>query len=137
MMVEQNEGILHYHSEIDDVDIIADHTHLKNVLFNLIDNAIKYSSQSPEIHLNTSSLRGKVRISIKDNGIGVEKNDIAKLFDKFFRVSTGNVHNAKGFGLGLYYVKLISDAHDWELQVSSKPGVGSTFNIFINPENEA
>ncbi len=137
MMVEQNDGIMHYHSKIDDVDIVADHTHLKNVLFNLIDNAVKYSSQSPEIHLNTTHSRGKIKISVKDNGIGIEKNDIGKLFDKFYRVSTGNVHNAKGFGLGLYYVKLISDAHEWELQVTSKLGIGSTFNIFINPDHEA
>ena len=134
LLVEQNNGKLNFNCQINDVDIRADHTHLKNVLYNLIDNAIKYNDQNPVIDLDVAQADGSIHVQVKDNGIGIEKGHISKLFDKFFRVSTGNVHDAKGFGLGLYYVKLICDAHNWDIRVSSRPGQGSVFTIIMKSD---
>lgn len=134
LLVEQNGGTLAFHSSAGDIDIRADHTHLKNVLYNLVDNAIKYSGGAPSIDLNVDQVGEQLRVSIGDKGIGIEKGHIAKLFEKFFRVSTGNVHDAKGFGLGLYYVKLICDAHDWTIDVKSQPGNGSIFTILMKTD---
>lgn len=131
-LVEQNNGLLHYHSEIEDIDIVADHTHFKNVLYNLIDNAIKYSSGSPDITLSLTGTPSKVSATITDNGIGIEPHHLSKIFDKFYRVSTGNVHDTKGFGLGLHYVKNVCDLHGWTLNVESTPGHGSSFKINID-----
>lgn len=132
LLIEQKGGKMSFVSHLEDEDIHADHTHLKNVLYNLIDNAIKYSDNPPEIELKVFEQSQKVCISISDNGIGIEKSNQSKLFDKFFRVSTGNVHDAKGFGLGLYYVKLICDGHHWDIGVDSQLGQGSTFTISID-----
>jgi two-component system phosphate regulon sensor histidine kinase PhoR len=132
-LVEQKQGAFNYHNSLEDIDIQADSTHLKNVLYNLVDNALKYSGSHPSISLSAFLQKGNVHIHINDQGIGIEKSQIGKLFDKFFRVSTGNIHNAKGFGLGLYYVKIICDAHDWEISVDSILHQGSSFKIIIKP----
>jgi two-component system phosphate regulon sensor histidine kinase PhoR len=131
LLVEQNNGS--FTSEITgDLPVIsADEVHLKNVLFNLVENGIKYSNEPPQIHFSVHSQNDKTTISIKDKGIGIEKSHLQKLFDKFYRISTGNVHDAKGFGLGLYYVKMITDMHNWQLHVDSIPNEGSTFSILI------
>lgn len=114
--------------------IKADKDHLTNILYNLLDNAVKYTQGSPQIEVSTQDIVGKkpmLLLSIKDNGIGIKKEYHKKVFEKFFRVPTGNVHNVKGFGLGLDYVKKIADAHQWKLSLKSNEGKGSCFEIMI------
>jgi len=112
-------------------NIRADRLHLNNILYNLIDNAIKYSYQNPEVQLATRNEGGQLIVSIKDNGIGINKENQQRVFDKFYRVPTGDVHNVKGFGLGLFYVKNICDAHEWELQLDSEVGKGTEIEMRI------
>jgi two-component system phosphate regulon sensor histidine kinase PhoR len=111
--------------------ILADRMHLMNIIRNLIDNAKKYSKQPHFISLNTLSDERFVFIAIEDKGIGIAKEHLARIYDKFYRVPTGNLHNVKGFGLGLNYVKEMIKMHKWELDVESEPGVGTTFVIRI------
>lgn len=111
--------------------LLADETHLFNVMYNLIDNAIKYTPQHPQISIETRDDSKGLRILIRDNGIGISSANQKKIFDKFYRVPKGNIHDVKGFGLGLSYVKQVIEAHQGTIVVSSEPGVGSTFEIFI------
>ena len=111
--------------------IKADKVHLTNVISNLIDNAIKYSPKKPTIHIKTRNLNNGIIIDVKDFGIGISKENTTKIFDKLFRVPTGNVHDVKGFGLGLSYVKAIIDKHQGSIKVSSQIGKGSTFSIHL------
>ncbi len=112
-------------------NIKADRLHLNNILYNLIDNAIKYSYEHPEVRLTTRNEGKQLIIGIQDNGIGISKENQLRVFDKFYRVPTGDVHNVKGFGLGLFYVKNICDAHDWGLQLNSQPGKGTEIEMQI------
>ncbi|MDR6196751.1 HAMP domain-containing sensor histidine kinase [Siphonobacter sp. SORGH_AS_0500] len=109
--------------------IQADLMHLTNALYNLLDNAIKYSSQHPEISIRTEVIKQRVRIDIQDWGIGISKEHQSRIFHKFFRVPTGNVHNVKGFGLGLYYVKTITEAMGGQVTMESVEGQGSCFTL--------
>jgi two-component system phosphate regulon sensor histidine kinase PhoR len=111
--------------------LYADPVHLTNVLFNLVDNAVKYCKLSPEIQMSVQAEKEGYRIEIQDNGIGIRKEDQKLIFDKFYRVPTGNIHDVKGFGLGLYYVKLIVDAHHGKIEVRSNPDKGTTFSIWL------
>ena len=111
--------------------VLADEMHLTNILYNLLDNAAKYSVKEPIIDVSTRSTKKGVIISIKDNGPGIEKEFHKLIFEKFFRVPTGNIHNVKGFGLGLHYVKSIVQAHDGTVKMTSKMGEGCTFEVFI------
>ena len=111
--------------------IQADKLHLSNVIYNLLDNAIKYCKDKPIVKVITRVVDSKAEISFIDNGIGIASENIEKLFLKFFRVPTGDVHNVKGFGLGLYYTKNICDAHGWDIRVNSELDKGSTFTIKI------
>ncbi len=111
--------------------IEADKVHLTNIVYNLLDNANKYSPEAPEIHIRTENISTGVILKITDKGIGMSKEASQKIFDKFYRVSTGNVHDVKGFGLGLSYVKNIIDMHQGSINVKSEPGKGSTFKIII------
>jgi two-component system, OmpR family, phosphate regulon sensor histidine kinase PhoR len=115
--------------------IKADEVHIGNVIHNLIDNAIKYCDKEPEVKIATKNLGSAIQLVIQDNGIGIKKEDIKMIFDKFFRVSTGNVHNVKGFGLGLYYVKLIVESHGGKISVKSQIGQGTSF-IIVLPINK-
>ncbi|KXK37106.1 MAG: HAMP domain-containing histidine kinase [Saprospiraceae bacterium] len=117
--------------------IEADRLHFVNIIANMIDNAIKYSREDPRVQVILSELPNRIQVSVKDNGVGIDKENQKKLFEKFYRVSTGNLHDVKGFGLGLYYVKNICDAHGWNLTVASVPGEGSEFIISIPNFNEA
>lgn len=108
-----------------------DPVHVTNVIYNLLDNAVKYCEQVPQITIHTSDSNGGFLLSISDNGIGMKREDIKMIFDKFYRVPTGNLHNVKGFGLGLYYVKLIVEQHGGRIQVKSSPGKGSTFFLWF------
>ncbi len=109
--------------------IVADKLHLTNVIYNLLDNAVKYSKKEPFITISTSNKGDDLILEIEDRGIGIEKKYIKKIYDKFFRVPTGNIHNVKGFGIGLNYVKNIVSAHKWKINAESKPGAGSRFII--------
>lgn len=111
--------------------IQADRLHLTNVVNNLLDNALKYCADTPRVVVTTACNKGRVTLSIKDNGIGIAKENTKKIFHKFYRVPTGNVHDVKGFGLGLYYVRNICQAHRWQLRVESTPGAGTDFQISI------
>lgn len=110
--------------------IRADENHTAMVLVNLIENAIKYSRE-PHVIITTASENAHYSISVKDNGIGIERKYIKLLFKKFFRVPTGNVHNVKGFGLGLNFVKKVIDAHNGKIIVNSLPGIGTEFKIVL------
>ena len=105
--------------------INCDKLHLTNVLYNIIDNAIKYSVECPEIRIETSEKEGFLYLSISDNGIGIAKEHIQKVKNKFFRVPTGKVHNVKGFGLGLFYVSEVCKAHQWHWEIRSNLGKGT------------
>ena len=109
--------------------IIGDQVHLSNVLYNLLDNANKYSSSKPEILVKTCNEAGYLVLTVKDSGIGIPKEDQKKIFDKFYRVSTGNIHNVKGFGLGLSYVKRIIEMHEGSIELSSKKNIGTIITI--------
>jgi len=111
--------------------ILADRMHLMNVIRNLIDNAKKYSPKPPFITIGTRNESHALVVWIEDRGIGIPKEHLAKIYNKFYRVPTGNLHNVKGFGLGLNYVKEIINLHKWKIQVSSELGVGTKFEIFI------
>ncbi|TWW02227.1 HAMP domain-containing histidine kinase [Chitinophaga pinensis] len=109
--------------------IKADDVHFSNVIFNLLDNAIKYSKENLEVVISTHNTRKSLIITIADNGIGMSRDTISRIFEKFYRAHTGNVHNVKGFGLGLSYVKAIVDAHKGKIKVESTIGKGSKFTL--------
>jgi two-component system phosphate regulon sensor histidine kinase PhoR len=111
--------------------INADRMHLMNVIRNLVDNAIKYSGKPPKIKVSTRNENNLLIVSILDKGIGIPKDALPKIFNKFYRVPTGNLHNVRGFGLGLNYVKEIINLHKWKIIVNSEVGVGSVFEINI------
>jgi len=112
--------------------IMADEVHIVNVLTNLLDNAIKYSKQDGlSIEISTEKNHKNIRIKIKDNGIGMNRETLHRIFEKFYRAHTGNLHNVKGFGLGLSYVKSIIEAHQGQIKAESTLGVGSTFTITL------
>lgn len=112
--------------------IKADKLHLTNILHNLVDNATKYCKGSPSVLLTTNNLEGgKIELKIVDQGIGIPKENLARVFDKFYRVPTGDVHNVKGFGLGLFYTKNICDAHGWRINIESELEKGTTVTIIM------
>ncbi|MDE5882507.1 MAG: HAMP domain-containing histidine kinase, partial [Muribaculaceae bacterium] len=112
----------------DNLSVMADSLHLGNVLSNLIDNAVKYSGDSVEIKIKADG----TSIEIADNGIGIEKAELPYIFDKFYRVSSGDRYEVGGYGLGLFYVKQIVGMFGWSIQVASKPGQGTKFTIRFN-----
>jgi two-component system phosphate regulon sensor histidine kinase PhoR len=109
----------------------ADKIHLTNVVFNLVDNALKYTEKIPVIKVGTKDHKNGVIVYVEDNGIGISKENQGKVFDKLYRVPTGNIHNVKGFGLGLSYVKAIVDKHNGWIKLKSELNKGSRFELFI------
>lgn len=138
LIVEVTEGVraeledaLNLDLKAERTSIYADRMHLMNVVRNLIDNAVKYSPKPPDITINTSNEGNNLVLEIVDKGIGIPREHISKIFDKFYRVPTGNLHNVKGFGLGLSYVREIVKSHKWTIEVDSEYNMGTTFRIII------
>lgn len=118
--------------EPEELVLTADRIHLSNILSNLMDNAIKYSPEKAEIGIRCRKTEsGQVEIAVSDHGTGIPADKLPHVFDKFYRVPTGNVHNTKGYGLGLFYVKTMTEKHNGNVSVKSEPGKGSTFTIRI------
>ena len=131
LQIEKRNGILKKNLRDADTNVWADRMHLTNLIHNLLDNAVKYSKGAPQIHLSVRRQENSLNISVSDQGVGISKEYQNKVFDKFFRVPTGNVHQVKGFGIGLYYVKKICDAHRWQLQMESEADKGTTVTVSI------
>lgn len=127
LQVEHKNGEVSTDLQAKEVDIEADATHLSNIINNLLENANKYSPENPKISVHTRNVLGSVEVIVKDHGIGMSKDARKHIFDKFYRVHTGNIHDVKGFGLGLSYVKAMMDAHKGRIKVKSELGKGSSF----------
>lgn len=131
IQVTEREGIIRRHLEAEKSIITGDGEHLRNLFHNLLDNANKYSESAPDITVTTESNDSGIFVKVKDRGIGMSKTVQNRVFERFYRETTGNIHNVKGFGLGLNYAKAIIDAHGGNISVESEPGHGSTFTVFL------
>jgi two-component system phosphate regulon sensor histidine kinase PhoR len=131
IQIENRQGSLELNLGADRFVIMGDKTHLTNALCNLIDNAIKYSMETPELTIQTSNSGQNLVMVISDNGIGIEKEYHKNVFNKFFRVPTGDVHDVKGFGLGLAYIKKIIELHGGTIALESEKGKGAAFTITL------
>jgi two-component system phosphate regulon sensor histidine kinase PhoR len=138
LRVEHTGGKIYTEVEAVDSTVYVEETHFSNVFFNLMDNAVKYSKpDSPlNVYLRTWNEGNKVKISVRDSGMGIKKENLKKIFEEFYRVHTGNRHDVKGFGLGLAYVKKVIDIHKGTITVDSEYGKGTTFVITIDTINE-
>ena len=131
MQIGSRNGRLNLQLNADNAFVVADEIHLTNVIYNLIDNAIKYSPQGPDITIRTENAKSGVMISFEDKGIGMSTDTQRKIFEKFYREENGNIHNVKGFGLGLAYVKTIVKKHGGHIRVRSELGAGSQFTVYL------
>jgi two-component system phosphate regulon sensor histidine kinase PhoR len=129
--LQERQGVIRCDLSAENPMIVADRLHLSNVLFNLIDNAIKYCKKSPMITIRTSQRKHGLCLQVEDNGLGIAKENHKKVFQKFYRVPTGDVHDVKGFGLGLHYVRSIVMAHKGTISLKSNLGTGSVFSISL------
>lgn len=124
-------GTIHTILKAEDCEVTGDEVHIGNIFHNLLDNAIKYSHEKPQISIITHNNVEGMYITVKDNGIGMSREELHKIFEKFYRIPRGNLHDVKGFGLGLTYVKTMVEAHGGHIKVSSKPKAGSSFTVFL------
>jgi two-component system phosphate regulon sensor histidine kinase PhoR len=132
LKVNDKKGTLQLNLTASNTVVNADRIHLTNILHNLVDNAVKYTRDHPVIQISLHDGPGKKLIlAIQDNGIGIAREHQRRVFDKFYRVPTGNLHNVKGFGLGLFYVKTVCKQHKWHLEMDSKPGEGTIIRIIM------
>jgi len=131
IQIEIRDGVINTRLDAEQHEIEADKIHISNVINNLLDNANKYSPRKPQILVSTDNVPGGILISVEDNGIGIPKTYQKKIFEKLFRVPTGDIHNVKGFGLGLSYVKFVVEKHLGTIMVESEPNRGSTFRVFL------
>jgi two-component system phosphate regulon sensor histidine kinase PhoR len=131
IQVQQRNGSIALHLEAADHTVYGDSEHLSSLINNLLDNALKYSPDSPEITIRTKNTDMGIVISVEDKGIGMSKSVQSKIFERFYRQSSGNVHDVKGFGLGLNYARAIIEAHKGNISVFSEPGKGSRFDVYI------
>ena len=131
LAVDNRGGNIETHLDADPAIIDADELHITNMVYNLVDNAIKYSTGAPRIVVSTMREGGNVKLSVQDHGIGIAKENQKRVFEKFYRVSTGNVHNVKGFGIGLNYVAQVVRLHRGHIALDSALGRGSTFTVTL------
>lgn len=133
LKVEKYGGKIVTHLDAEDAIVNVDQMHFTNVIFNLLDNAVKYKKEDEEPHLTitTTDHNGQLEIKVKDNGVGMRREDIKHIFEKFYRVNTGNLHNVKGFGLGLAYVKKMITEFGGSISVESEPEIGTTFILAL------
>ena len=131
LRVEHTGGKVYVDVGAIDSTIYVDEVHFQNVIFNLMDNAVKYRNPDKplDVYLKTWNDERYLYLSVRDTGMGMRRDDLKKIFDKFYRVHTGNLHDVKGFGLGLAYVKRVVDLHDGDIKVDSEQGKGTTFTI--------
>lgn len=131
LQVEEKQGQLDVHLDAANDLVLVDEVHFTNLISNLLDNAIKYSKESLCIKICTSVYHNQFKVKIEDNGIGMTRETLSRIFEKFYRAHTGNIHNVKGFGLGLSYVKTMVDAHKGTIKADSVAGKGSTFTLIF------
>lgn len=131
LALEKRGGTVQMNLSAKQDQVLGDKVHLQNVLGNLLDNAMKYSPENPRIEVRTEDAEEHVKVQISDQGIGIAKEHLKRIFDTLFRVPTGNTHDVKGFGLGLSYVKSVVDKHGGHIEVDSEPGKGSRFTLYI------
>ena len=129
LIVESRNGYVKTHLDATNCDVLANETHFTNVIVNILDNAVKYSNDEPKIDIYTENVGNNILLKIQDQGNGMSKSVQKRVFEKFYREHTGDVHNVKGHGLGLAYVKRIVDDHQGHVSVESEKGKGSTFII--------
>ncbi len=131
LQVEEKSGSIQCRLDATRSYVYADTMHFTNIIHNVLDNACKYSPDRPSIVVSTSNKNDSIAIDVTDSGIGIRKEDVARVFEKYFRVHTGNVHDVKGFGLGLSYVKLMTEAHGGTISLESEPGKGTTLHLLF------
>ena len=131
VVVKERDGEIRFEPSDDVWAIEADEVHFFNIINNLLDNANKYSPENPMITISTGRVNGKIKISVSDNGIGIRKEDHSEIFKQFHRLQSGDIHDVKGFGLGLYYVETMVKAMGGSIEVVSERYVGSRFNIYF------
>jgi two-component system phosphate regulon sensor histidine kinase PhoR len=131
LQIEDKQGKVILQLDAKNDEVIADEAHFTNMISNLIDNAIKYSKENLVLKISTCNTGKRVQIKIQDNGIGMNKETVKRVFEKFYRAHTGNLHNVKGFGLGMSYVKTVIDVHKGHIKVDSTLGKGTCFTVDV------
>lgn len=131
LQIQKKGGVIHTDLNAGQAVIQADRVHITNIIYNLLDNANKYTPWAPIIHISTKNIGAGILLTIKDSGIGISKSNHKKVFEKLYRVPTGNVHNVKGFGLGLSYLKTIVEKHNGKITLESELKKGSSFSIYL------
>jgi len=136
LKLEESKGNIVFNCSLDNATIMADELHFTNVVSTIVDNAFKYCDKIPNVVISVvENSNNEYVLTIEDNGIGIKKEMQKKVFEKFYRIPTGNLHDVKGFGLGLFYVKNIIDASKWKIEVDSKLAKGTKFKIIIPKQN--
>ena len=136
LQVEKQRGTIEKNLDATNPQVEVDEVHFTNIMFNLLDNAVKYSTEQPVVRVETRDYRQGIQVAVEDNGIGIRKKDQKKIFDQFYRVPTGNIHDVKGFGLGLNYVKKMVEEHNGQIRLQSEYRKGTRFEIIIPKNNQ-